>query len=206
MKHLTLLIVDDHPIFRRALNGIFGPLSEVDRIIEADNGLDAIDKLERYKIDVVMLDINMPMMDGIDCFKTIRKRWKNVKTIILTQYAEPKFHHTLMQMGVNGYLLKSEDERTLVESFRKIVLNNEVEISSGIEVEIKPSSQSENFIRPRELEIIKLVCDQMTSMQIADELGISVNTVSNHRKAVYRKLGINTVAGLVNWARENKVV
>jgi len=195
---ISALIVDDHPLFRSAVRDILEETGHVSHIDEAANGVECLAKLERQKYSIILLDVNMPGMDGIKCLKEIRKRWKKQKVAILTQYSQPVFFRKLSQLGANGYILKDEDPELIIDAIESILFRNTSILSSRLEKAMK-----ENALRPRELEVLDLMCQGLNSEAIAKALCISINTVNNHRAALSRKIKSNNLATQVCWAINN---
>lgn len=203
---LVVLVVDDHPMFRRAIVSTLKEMPYVGLILEAENGEIGLDRLDQYDVDVVLLDINMPKLDGIATFKIISEKYPKLKTIILTSYSESKMVRTLMGLGVSGYLLKSTTEDEFIEAFEAIVFDNEIIYDEDlIELEEVFDESGSKLLTARETEILTLICNQYNSKEISERLSLSTHTVNNHRKAINRKLGTTTLAGLIKWALQNGV-
>lgn len=204
---INILIVEDHPLYRKAIVSIFKMLSYVNEIMEADNGLLCMKHLHHVPFDVVLLDIQMPEMDGINTMKRIRTEFPKLTVIVLTQFADPKFYRTMMGLGAKGYLLKSTTEDELIDAFESVVFGNEIMVSEEVKTEIKQEHEDDTrILAKRELEILALVCQGMSSQEIAESLFISWHTVSNHRKAIKRKIGVDSIPEMVQWAKKNNVI
>ena len=146
-------------------------------------------------------------MDGIERLREIKTKHAHVKVIILTQYADMKFYRTMMSMGANGYLLKSTTENQFIQDFNAVVFDNATVSGQGFMDEVqKKSSELKSTLDARKIEVLGLVCREMSSHEIASKLNISFHTVNNHRKSIMKKTGQLTLAGLANWAREHNVV
>lgn len=201
---INVLIAEDHPVFRAAIAAIFKGLTYVEHVFEAENGEQCLNRLGSAQIDVVILDINMPEMDGIECLRLIRKDWPSLRVIVFTQYEDAKFYRTLMSLGANGYLLKSTAAADLVKQFEKVVFEDIVVVSEQMDTDIRLYDEAgKELLTQRESEILILICQQFTSEEISDKLQISWNTVSNHRKAIMKKVGTTSVAGMIKWAGQN---
>jgi DNA-binding NarL/FixJ family response regulator len=199
-------VVEDHPLYRKALVSVFSMLSYVKKVDEAEHGLMGLDLLARNGYDALFLDIQMPQLDGIATLKEIRAQWPDLKVIVLTQFDDPKFYRTMMAMGANGYLLKSTTEEELVEAFEAIYFGDEILVSNELESKMEQlATDGTAQLGPRELEVLTLLSDGMSSQEIAEHLRISWHTVSNHRKAIKRKVGVHSMADLIQWARDNNV-
>ena len=124
IKRVNIIIADDHPIFRDGLKSVMKKIPEVRKIYEAENGVETIALLEQFPVDIVFTDIEMPLMDGIECTKIIRLRYPNVKIIALTMFNSIKYILDLYDEGVDGYILKNTDIEELSKSI-KAVSNSE---------------------------------------------------------------------------------
>jgi DNA-binding NarL/FixJ family response regulator len=206
---INLLIADDHPIYLDGLRTVLADVEDINIMAEARNGLEVLEILKTKPIDIVLLDINMPEMDGIECAKKINQNSYKAKIIILTQYNEPRFIKKL-EKYIDGYLLKDTDKNTLVQAIRithfgeKCFFNPET-----------GDSHKENFvdsflnsfhISEREKDVLKLICKEMTTKEIAQKLTISPSTVETYRDRLLNKTGAKNMAGLAVWAVGNKMV
>jgi two-component system, NarL family, response regulator DegU len=208
-KRVNIIIADDHPIFRDGLKSVMKKIPEVRKIYEAENGAETIILLEQFPVDIVFTDIEMPLMDGIECTKIIRLRYPNVKIIALTMFNSLKYVLDLYDEGVDGYILKNTDIEELSKSI-KAVSNSEqyytkeisdVLYSSLLKREIISNQKSElENITSREIEIMKMVCEQLTSLEISAKLFISPKTVERHKENIFLKTGTKNLAGLAVFA------
>lgn len=198
MRKYNFLLVDDHPLFRKAVKAVLHDESFVNDVIELSNGARCIEMAIKHQIDVVLLDINMPEVDGIEAMRELRAKFDKIKVIVLTQFDEPKFSQTLIAMGANGYLLKSSTEEELIGAIKKILFDNQPVFNVEQDEILNPVNLSH-----RENEILILVCQEMNSESIAQRLSLSVHTVNNHRRNIMKKINTTTVAGMVHWAAKH---
>jgi DNA-binding NarL/FixJ family response regulator len=205
-KELVIMVVDDHPLFRSAVVAMFKSKPYITRIYEATDGYIGIKHLTNVIIDVVLLDINMPKMNGIECLKKIKANWPEVKVIMLTQYSDSKHHRLLMSLGADGYIVKSTTENILVKSFEEIVFENKTVITGSVDQDAQLYKGSKKLLGARETQILALICHGLKSHEIAEKLNISIHTVNNHRKAVLKKSKSASTAELIHWAKTNGVV
>lgn len=180
-------------MFRKAIRSILRFVDEVKLVHEADNGIEALKMLEANTYDVVLLDINMPEMDGIECFKIIKDKWPQLKTIILTQHSESMFQTVFEDLGASGYLLKSTTEDEFIHAFQNIMKQPATEEVSQDDIELSK----------REKEVLGLVCLGFSSSEIADQLSLSLHTVKNHRKSIGQKLETTSRKEQIKWAQSN---
>jgi DNA-binding NarL/FixJ family response regulator len=200
------MIVDDHPMIRSALESVFKPLPYIKEIYQASDGLLAIKHLTHVTIDVVLLDISMPNMNGIQCIKEIKQKWPSTKVIILTQFSDQKYYESLMSMGADGYLLKSTTEESLVSSFQQIVFEQKTIVSEDVAQLVQLDNTVNDILGEREIQILVLICHGLKSHEISENLNISIHTVHNHRKAILRKTKSPTTPALMQWAKDNSIV
>lgn len=205
---INILIADDHPIYRDGLITVLCDVDDINIVGEAANGLEVIQALKTKAIDIVLLDINMPIMNGIDCAKEISKNGFNAKIIILTQYNERILVKKLRNY-ISGYLLKDTDKNILVQVIRSVFYNNKCffdpklgGIHKGNHTDIFLNSFN---ITEREKEVMQLICKEKTSKEIAQILAISSNTVEIFRSRLLTKTGARNMAGLAVWAVENNL-
>jgi DNA-binding NarL/FixJ family response regulator len=201
-KKINLMVVEDHPIYRKAVLSIFRSKTFIERIYEAEDGVDCLAKLKTVFVDVVLLDINMPHIGGVDCLKLIKSSWPTVKVILLTQFGDAKFYRVLMGLGASGYILKSASETEILSSFKEIVFQDKIIVSPEVETDMTVYDEKggRELLRPREAEILALICQEMSSLEISERLQISIHTVSNHRKSILKKIGATNKTALIKWA------
>lgn len=207
-----LLLADDHQIVRQGLQILLENQEGITIVGEANNGLEVISIIERESVDIVLMDINMPVMDGITCTQRLKTHHPNIKVIALSMYSEMGFLEKMFESGSKGYLLKSCSKAELIEAITK-VHNGHQYISDELEESFvkhlkttKENAASIPRISKREKEILQLISEENTTAQIAQELYISVTTVETHRKNLLRKLGLKNTAGLMRFAFENSLV
>lgn len=197
MNRVNLLIVEDHPLMRESLVDVFRRQPFINIIRTACNGQEAIAQIENELPDIVLLDIEMPIMEAI------HRKWPNIKVMVLSQFSEKRLVKRMFLNGARGYLLKSRTASEILEAFQEVAFENEVVRDSKID---EHSSNGKINLWEREVDVLKLVCEQHSSKQIASILGISKNTVDNYRKSLLKKVGVHNSAGLVKWAFLNDVI
>ncbi len=201
MKTINLLIADDHPIFRRSLVRLISLFDRNFKFFEAGNGLEALQIVEKEKIDLILLDIQMPKMNGIECLKEVKKRSATTKVIVLTQFDEPSLIVLLAQIGAEGFLLKECDPQEL-ETAISAVLSIGYYYNSVAEEAIKSYNQKKGLpiadldLTTREMDISKLLVKGLSSEEIGEQLGLSALTVSSYRKSILKKTSCSNTAAL----------
>lgn len=208
MKEIEVIICDDHAIFRDGIKTTLSGQESVKVIAEAENGVECLEAVITKNPHVVLLDINMPVMDGITCLKELKKYYPDTKVIALTQHNEKRFVKQMLKYGADGYILKSTSRKELLLALAQ-VMKGKVYLAEepsqalqNLNAEVVPSSLFPD-LGDRELQIVKMLCEEYSSKQIADQLNISHHTVESHRSNVFKKIGVSNVAGLVKWAIYN---
>lgn len=203
-----ILIADDHPFIRAGLRGEFVSQEDFEVVAEAETTNQVLDYVCRIPVDVVLLDINMPGMKTIEVVKTIRKNYPQLKTIILTVHSDKGMVLSMLKAGADGYALKDEDPNKVLEAVRT-VMEGKNWISPTVasyligQIGGKASSCGDNLLSDRESTIVRLICDGLTTRQIADQIKKSERTVETHITNIYDKLGVNSRQKVVCWAKDN---
>jgi DNA-binding NarL/FixJ family response regulator len=210
MNKIKLLIADDHAILRDGIVSLLKQEPSFMVVATAANGHEVMDILEKKEVDVCLLDINMPELDGMEAAKLIREKKPAIKIIMLTTYNDKEIISELIHIGVAGYLLKNSDRQELVEAVNKVMkgrhyFSEEVEniILQGL-TEKKPSEVIP--LTDREVQIVELLAKEYTNDKIAKELSISYRTVESHRKNIMQKTKAHNLAGLLKYAYNRGLV
>ncbi len=209
MSKINVLLADDHQIIIDGLKSLLNNQEEINVAAQANNGREAIRILALLSIDVLLMDIDMPVMNGIDALKEIRKSYPNVKVIILSMHNEAGMIKSLIEMGANGYLLKSCTQSELIDAIKKIASGQSYFSTDVTLALLKPSAnqgQPNELLTERETEILKLIAGGFSNKEIGDQLFISHRTVDTHRTNLMKKLDVNNIAGLISYAIRNGIV
>jgi two-component system, NarL family, nitrate/nitrite response regulator NarL len=213
MNRIKILLVDDHQIIIDGLKSLLKDSGEIVVAGEANNGRKALQILDLLEIDVVLMDIDMPVMNGIDTLKEIRKKGLEVKVIILSMHDEAGMIKSLINIGANGYLLKSSSQDELINAIRKVAdggqfFSTEVTLSLlNKSQNIRPNSDLHiDLLTDRETEIVQLIAEGFSNKEIGNKLFISHRTVDTHRTNIMKKLNISNIAGLISYAIKNGIV
>lgn len=205
MKPINILIADDHQIVIDGLKLLLETNENFQVVGEVNNGLGVIDFLKNDQPDIVILDINMPHMDGISCAKQVKLDYPQVKVILLTMYAQKSFIEEIIKIGIDGCLLKDNSGKELAEAIDRVHSGrsyyDQIQLFSSKDEEIKHYKLSS-----REIEIIRALADGKSSSEIASELFISLHTVKTHRKNILRKLSLHNSADLIKYALNNGII
>ncbi len=207
-----ILLVDDHKIIRNGIRYYFDESQEYEIGGEASDGIEALEKLYSGKYHLVLTDISMPNMDGINLIKSIRKDFPDLKIIALTMHGEARIIKQVLKENVDGYVLKNSGEDELKEAINAVMSGKEYfdkEASRAIieDLSKKPAKKerlvTEAKLSHREKEILRLITEEYSNQEIANELFISVRTVETHKRNLIEKTGAKNIAGLVMYAIES---
>jgi len=202
MSNLNLYIADDHAIVVDGLKEILRSQPDWHILGTASNGEELMELVVAKQPDVVVLDINMPKMNGIQCTGLIKKQFPLVKVIILTMFPEKTYIDQLINAGADGCLLKSRGSQDLIDAIVRVTSGKSYfdTIRDFVEKDVPRVNLSE-----RETEIIKLIINGATSAEIAEQLFLSEHTVKTHRKNIFKKIGINSISQLATFAINNNL-
>jgi len=207
-----IMLVDDHTLFRNGLRILLNNLKEYKVTAEAANGREFIDLLETQAPDLVLLDIDMPVMDGIEAARLALEKLPDLKIITLSMYGEEDYYYKMVDAGVKGFLLKNSDINE-VKGALQAVLEGGTYFSSELLKNLVNSLRSksqhhekQNVLSERETEILILICQGFSNQEIADQLYISKRTVDKHRSNILEKSESKNTAQLVMYAIKNQLV
>lgn len=204
---IRVLLVDDHPTLREGLRAILGRQSEVEVVGESADGLQAIDAALLLRPDVVIMDIGMRLMNGIEATREIRARLSGCRVIALSVHSDRRYVDHMLGAGAQGYVLKEAASSELLEAIRTVLDGRPYvspALAGGVDQRVPRSSPAAldayQQLAPREREVLKLLSEGETSRRIAELLTISPRTVETHRRNIMRKLGLHSVAELTKYA------
>jgi DNA-binding NarL/FixJ family response regulator len=169
-----------------------------------------VDILQNLDVDVLLTDTNMPQLSGIELCKLVRQNYPNIKILALSMNTEGETIREMVAAGASGYVLKTTSKQDLITALKTVGEGKKYfaqeALDNLLEASTKPQISEDDELTPRELEIIKLINDDLSNKMIADKLFISERTVETHRRNIYRKTNTQTVVGLLKIARERKIV
>ena len=201
-----VLLVDDHKIVREGLRALLEEESDLEVVGEAGDGLEAIGLVSDLRPDIVVMDISMPGMDGVEATRRIRAGEPEVKVVALSIHAEKQFVAGMLRAGAWGYLLKTEAARDLVQAIRTVRAGGRYVSPQLIDPSVEDYLQQlidegeQPILTPREREVLRLIAEGKTNRQIGDELNVSEKTVDNHRQHIMAKLDLHNTAELTRYA------
>ncbi|HEX3718764.1 MAG TPA: response regulator transcription factor [Verrucomicrobiae bacterium] len=214
-KKISLLIVDDHTVVRQGLRALLSQEEDMEVIGEAANGRQAVQMVAASTPDVVIMDVMMPLMNGLEGTRQIIKNFPSAKVLVLTSYSDDDYVQQLTESGASGYLIKQTAGDDLVQAIREVQKGN-VFFSPAVAKRFRDQLHQafaegqpvkrEAELTSREAEVLQLIAEGLANKQIAGELGISIKTVEKHRQQVMNKLRIHDVAGLTRYAIAKGVV
>jgi DNA-binding NarL/FixJ family response regulator len=213
---LRILVADDHDIIRRGLKSLLAAKPDWEVCAEAKNGREAIALAEEHKPDVVVMDVSMPELNGLEAVRHIRKSLPKTEVVVLTLHFSDQLVHDLVEAGAKGYIMKSDADRDLVAAVEALSVRRtfftpkagEMVLNGFKKKDINPDGEREfrNRLTMREREIVQLLAEGKSSKEVAVALGISVKTAETHRANIMRKLELHSVSELVRYAVKNQII
>ena len=215
MSPIRIAIADDYKIYRDGLKVGLASDENMQVVLEADNGEDLLKALPGAKPDVIIMDLKMPIMDGMEATKEVRKKFDAIKILVVTMYDDDKFIIHLMEIGANGYLLKNADADEIRKAIYSVhengyyfndLVNKALLKKLILKGQCKPSFNQNVEFTERELEVLKLICEEKTAAEIGKEIFLSPRSVEGIRQRLIEKVGVRNTAGLVMIAIKNSMV
>lgn len=215
MSTIKIAIADDYKIYRDGLKVGLSADENLDVIMEADNGEELLQALEKHNPDVILMDLKMPLMDGMEATKIVRKKYPEIKVLVITMYEDDKFIIHMMENGANGYLLKNTEPDEIRKSIYAVhengyyfndLVNKALLKKLVLKNNLKPSFNQNVELTERELEVLKLICEEKTAAEIGKEIFLSPRSVEGIRQRLIEKVGVRNSAGLVMFAVKGGLV
>lgn len=211
MEKVSIILVDDHQLFREGLHLLLGNLDYIESIREASNVDELFDLLKQSVPEIIFMDIDLPGTDGIEITRQVLKRFPEIKIIALSMYGDEDYYTLMIEAGAKGFVLKNSGFDDVDTSIRKVMAGKNYfsqEILTGILSGINRKNHPVKSIdfSEREIEILYQICKGLSNQEIADVLNISKRTVDKHRENILSKSGTKNTAGLVMYAIKNGFV
>ncbi|MCA0233072.1 response regulator [Runella limosa] len=211
---IRLVIVDDHQIVLDSLKMLFGTIENITVAVTFTDSRNVMSFLEEHEVDIVVSDLHMPHLSGIDLTLVLRERFPTVKVLLLTMAEDATHIREAIKAGVNGYILKKSGREELEKAIYTLMSGRKYYSEAVIEELSSSAPEDLNDARPdtilhltsREIEIIKLIANEFSTNEISDILCISVPTVETHRRNLMQKLSVKSVAGVVKYAMRHGLV
>lgn len=207
MKKINIFLVDDHALFREGLRFLLLKMDFVDQILEAENGFDFLEKIVEVNNCIVLMDIEMPLMNGIEATRKALERNPDIKILALSMYSEESYLSSMIEAGASGFLLKNSSFSEVKSALRDVMEGKNyfspAIIQSILEImnhKINHSDKDHNDITQREKDILYYICKGFSNVEIAQKLGISKRTVDKHRENLLQKTQSKNTANLVTYA------
>lgn len=201
---LRVLTVDDHPVLREGIAALFADVDDIQVVAEASNGLEAIEQFGLHRPDITLMDLQMPVMGGIDAMIAIRGAFPDARVIVLTTYSGDVLIQRAMTAGASAFVLKSEVRKSLIDTVRLVHAG---ERPPGSSTSMRPGSASQDgVLSPREVRVLQLIAKGNSNKHIARELEISEGTVKIHVKNILAKLEVNDRTHAVTVALERGII
>jgi DNA-binding NarL/FixJ family response regulator len=212
---LRIVIIDDHAVVRRGVRGLLESQPGWEVSAEGSTGREAVELVRRLRPDVVVMDLSLPELNGLDATRQIVKEWPHTEILVLTMHHSEQLAQDVLQAGARGYVLKSDADDSLIAAVKSLrehkpfltskvtefVLDGYMRRSTALD-----EAAPKDGVTPREREIIQLVAEGNSNKQVAATLGISVKTIEAHRANIMRKLHLRTISDLVRYAIRNGIV
>jgi DNA-binding NarL/FixJ family response regulator len=211
---VKIIIADDHQMFIDGVKLILNQENNIEIIGEANNGQKLLHLLQLQKPDVLLLDVNMPKMDGVEVMQVIKNHFSDLKVIIISTYLDYELITNLKKLGIRGYLSKTATSEELKQAIFDVFEGNEhfsAQVQKALKEHYEDNNKYDNFVQKfkissREAEILRLIIKGHTNEEIADKIHLSKNTVDGYRKELLKKLNVRNTAELVKLAYENNFV
>lgn len=207
---LQILIVDDHQILLDGIEAMLHGVGDFQVIGKCSDGNTALNFLDENTVDILLTDLYMPKMTGMELTQKVKKRFPNVKVLALSVSYDVSIVHDLIDAGISGFIIKTIGRDELIEAIKTIAQGNiyfSREVSNEILRSLSNRGEEEVYhLTEREIEIVKLIAQEFSNAEIANKLCISERTVETHRKNIYRKTNTKTIVGLIKYAVEHKLI
>ncbi len=208
---LNVLITDDHTLFRKGMVMMLKTFPGIKNVFDAENGQLALDLMKAHRIDIILLDIDMPVLDGKDTARKILSRFPDCRIIMVSMHDSLSTVSELIDIGVHSYILKSATPEE-VQTAIQFVRNNDFYYNQIVAKALKNTDENsliegeKSGVTKRESEILRLICEELTMKEIGEKLYISEKTIHTHRKNLMKKTHAKNAVGLVKYAIQHKIV
>ncbi|HET6539818.1 MAG TPA: response regulator transcription factor [Chryseolinea sp.] len=210
MTKIRLLLADDHPLIREGFRSLLNKNERFEIVGIAENGKELIELAGKELPDIILSDISMPVMNGMDAIEQIRNLYPSIKSVVLTMHEEREYVISALRIGVQGYIIKNVErfdlEKAIITIYEGGKYFSPIVTNILAESVARPDPPAISELTPREKEVLELVAQGHSTKQIADKLGIGTRTVESHRVNMLKKMKVNNTAELVRRAIELKIL
>lgn len=213
---IRIALTDDHELMRAGLAQILEANGDIQVVFEASNGAELLEALQKYTVDVILLDLEMPVMDGREALAHIVQHHPNIKVLILSMHDSNSFIVNMMEIGAAGYLLKDMPPSEVIKAVQTVqrdglYFNAKVSRAllaglPGSKITIDSNHHVKETLNSRELDVLRLICEELTTSEIAEKLFLSTKTIEGYRKQLLEKTGAKNAAGLAIFAVRNQLI
>ena len=200
-QQITVLLADDHPLVQDGIRTRFEEIEDIDVIGVANDGKELLEKAEALNPDVIIADISMPYINGLEATRLLSKSHPHIKVLILTMHDNREYMQNAIDSGAKGYILKDQPANIMIDAVRSLYQGKEHFCSNA--TELKSAEKSPNKLTKREQSILIELLSGLNNKAISEKLSISVRTVECHRGNIYRKLDSHSMAGLIRYAKKH---
>jgi len=202
---ITVLLADDHPLVQDGIRTRFEDIDDIDVIGVANDGKELLEKAEELQPDIIIADISMPHINGLEATRILSASYPQIKVLILTMHDNQEYMQNAIDSGAQGYILKDQPAHEMIEAVRAIYQGKQHFCSSVLD-RISIDEKSPNTLTKREKAILIELLDGLNNKKIADKLSISIRTVECHRGNIYRKLDTHSISGLIRYAKKQGIL
>jgi DNA-binding NarL/FixJ family response regulator len=208
MEPLSVVLVDDHPIMLEGVKTLIANEDRLQVVHAASNAKDVLVYLSRHKADLIISDLSLPDVAGLQLIKMIKERYPDLKIIVLSMHDEPHLVKDVLKEGVQAYVLKRSTHEDLLKAVHRVMEGKTFvsEDITGLLMQDYTQPEGQKLLTSREREILQLIAQEFSNREIADKLFISERTVETHRKNIFRKTNTNSIVGLMKFAYANQLL
>ncbi len=209
-KHISVLVVDDHPLFRRGLKNAFTETSDIELAGEADNGNEVPELIKKHKPNVVILDIALPDKHGLEVVKLIKEEYPKTPVLILSMYPEDQYAIRFFKAGASGYLTKDSNLNTILEAVRKVASGGKfatAKVTEKLAFDfLQTDKPPHELLSDREYQVFLMIAGGKSLTEIGEDLALSVKTISTYRTRILEKLKMKKNAEIIYYAIEHQLI
>jgi len=201
MDKIRILLAEDHKVVREGTRRLLESQNDFEVVGEASDGIEAVELAKKYKPEIIIMDVSMPRLNGIEATKQIKAIYPNMAVLVLTGYDDDEYVFALLEAGAAGYLLKESSGQELIDAIRQVMTGEPVlhpKIMKKVLNRLRSPSEDQStqslgeVLSDREMEVLRLAAKGMSNMEIADSLTLSVRTVQTHLRSIFNKLGVGS--------------